>query len=67
MRVPIIAGYARVSTQSQDLEPQIAALRAAGCTEVVEEQASGTDRARPELAALLARLHRDDTLSLIHI
>ena len=38
----------RVSTQAQDLEPQLRQLRAAGCTEVFEEKASGTSRARPE-------------------
>jgi DNA invertase Pin-like site-specific DNA recombinase len=62
-----VYGYARVSTEGQDLEPQIAALRAAGCTEIVEEKASGTDRARPELAQLLARLRRGDTLVVVRI
>jgi len=60
-------GYARVSTDGQDLEPQLAALRAAGCTEILEEKASGTDRARPELARLLARLRRGDTLVVVRI
>ena len=60
-------GYARVSTEGQDLEPQLAALRAAGCSEVIEEKASGTDRARPELAGLLGRLRRGDTLVVVRI
>lgn len=64
---PIVVGYARVSTEGQDLEPQTAALRRAGCTQVVEEKASGTDRARPELAALLARLRSGDTLVVVRI
>lgn len=64
---PRTFGYARVSTEGQDLEPQLVALRAAGCTEVVEEKASGTDRGRPELAALLERLRRDDTLVVVRI
>jgi DNA invertase Pin-like site-specific DNA recombinase len=60
-------GYARVSTEGQDLEPQLAALRAAGCSEVIEEKASGTDRTRLELAGLLARLRRGDTLVVVRI
>ena len=60
-------GYARVSTEGQDLEPQIAALRAAGCSEIIEEKASGTDRSRPELAQLLSRLRRGDMLVVVRI
>jgi DNA invertase Pin-like site-specific DNA recombinase len=60
-------GYARVSTEGQDLEPQIAALRAAGCSEVIEEKACGTDRTRLELAGLLGRLRCGDTLVVVRI
>jgi len=60
-------GYARVSTEGQDLEPQLAVLRAAGCAEIVEEKASGTDRSRPELARLFGRLRRGDTLVVVRI
>ena len=62
-----IRGYARVSTQAQDLAPQLRQLRAAGCTEIFEEKASGTSRARPELARLLERLRRGDTLVVVRI
>jgi DNA invertase Pin-like site-specific DNA recombinase len=60
-------GYARVSTEGQDLEPQLVALQAAGCGEIIEEKASGTDRSRPELAQLLGRLRRGDTLVVVRI
>ena len=60
-------GYARVSTEGQDLEPQLVALQAAGCGEIIEEKASGTDRNRPELAQLLGRLRRGDTLVVVRI
>jgi DNA invertase Pin-like site-specific DNA recombinase len=60
-------GYARVSTEAQDLEPQLAALRTAGCTALVEEKASGADRDRPELRHLLGRLSRGDTIVVVRI
>src|SRR3954462_3248477 len=66
MQVAVL-GYARVSTQVQDLEPQLRQLRAAGCTEIFEEKASGTSRARPELARLLSRLRAGDTLVVVRI
>ena len=62
-----IYGYARVSTEGQDLASQLVALQAAGCAEIIEEKASGTDRARPELTRLLARLRRGDTLVVVRI
>jgi DNA invertase Pin-like site-specific DNA recombinase len=60
-------GYARVSTEAQDLEPQLAALRAAGCMALVEEKASGADRDWPELRHLLERLRRGDTVVVVRI
>jgi len=62
-----LIGYARVSTGEQDLAPQLDALRAAGCAEVFEEHASGASRARPQLAAALARVRRGDTLVVARI
>jgi DNA invertase Pin-like site-specific DNA recombinase len=58
-------GYARVSTEGPGLEPQRVALQAAGCDAIIEEKASGTDRTRPELAHLLGRLRRGDTLVVV--
>jgi hypothetical protein len=59
--LPLI-GYARVSTEDQNLGPQLDVLRAAGCQEVFEEFASGANRARPLLAAALTRVRRGGTL-----
>jgi predicted site-specific integrase-resolvase len=43
-------GYARVSSVDQNLDRQIAALRAEGCDEICREKASGKSiRNRPEL------------------
>lgn len=43
-------GYARVSTTDQNLDRQIAALRAEGCEKIYREKASGkTVKGRPEL------------------
>jgi DNA invertase Pin-like site-specific DNA recombinase len=45
-----VIGYGRVSTEGQDLAPQLAGLRGADCDVIVEAKASGADRSRPELA-----------------
>jgi DNA invertase Pin-like site-specific DNA recombinase len=60
-----IWGYARVSTEDQELGLQVTALRAAGVPEnhIVQEKASGKAGAiRPLYAALLARLKAGDRL-----
>ncbi len=64
--MPLI-GYARVSTEDQTPLPQSDALRAAGCAEIHEEQASGGDRARPVLARVLERIGKGDTLVVVRI
>ena len=63
----LLVGYARASTEDQNLTPQLDALRAAGCGEVFEEFASGASRARPQLAAALSRVRRGDTLVVARI
>ncbi len=61
-------GYARVSTEDQRTLRQVDELRAAGCTEILEEHASGADRLRSVLAALLRRgLARGDTLVVVKL
>ena len=64
--MPLI-GYARVSTEDQTPLPQIQELRAAGCTEILEEQASGGSRTRPILARLMEQLRSGDTLVVVRI
>lgn len=55
-------GYARVSTADQDCAMQVAALKAAGCRDIVTENGSGGDPNRPKLMKLLARLREGDQL-----
>ena len=55
-------GYARVSTDDQNLDHQRERLREAGCERLFEEKISGARRDRPELARLLDQLRRDDVV-----
>jgi len=58
-----VYGYARVSTEDQDLLIQEEALRTAGCEVVRSEKISGTSReGRKELETLMEFLREDDTL-----
>lgn len=58
-------GYARVSTLDQSLDPQIDALRAAGCgTIYADHGVSGTTTARPGLDAALTNLRPGDTFTV---
>ncbi|SFT67877.1 Site-specific DNA recombinase [Kosakonia arachidis] len=61
-------GYARVSTNDQDLALQIQTLRAAGCEIIRAEKASGSSRdGRNELQLLLDFLRPGDTLIVTRI
>ncbi len=56
-------GYARVSTDAQDLTRQVKALKRAGCDPVFSDKASGKSMAgRPALADALAELDEGDEL-----
>lgn len=58
----MLVGYARVSTQDQNPDLQLDALKAAGCEKVFTEKASGAQRHRPELAAALSYMRTGDSL-----
>lgn len=61
-------GYARISTVEQNLDAQIAALKAAGCGVVRTEQKSGTSlERRPELKTILDFIHPGETLVVTRI
>lgn len=58
----MLLGYARVSTDDQDLRLQRTALREAGCRRIYEEKISGARRDRPQLARLLDQVREDDVV-----
>lgn len=55
-------GYARVSTQGQDLAQQRSALTAADCNRLFEEKVSGAKKDRPELDKMLDHLRPGDVI-----
>ena len=55
-------GYARVSTEQQNLDRQLDALRKYGCDTIYNEKMTGTKRDRPELAKILDRMTEGDTV-----
>lgn len=63
-----LVGYARVSTVEQNLDLQVNALKAAGCTEIFAEKVSGTSKKkRLKLEECLRYLRKGDTLIIIRV
>ena len=58
----MLIGYARVSTQDQNLDLQRQALTHAGCKKIYEDKLSGSRADRPGLAQALDMLREGDTL-----
>lgn len=57
-----IFGYARVSTEQQNLDRQLDALNKYGVDIIFNEKMTGTKRNRPELSKMLDRLTEGDTV-----
>jgi len=58
----MLIGYARVSTQDQNLDLQTDALIKAGCQKVFDDKISGSRAQRPGLTKALEMLREGDTL-----
>ena len=58
----MLIGYARVSTQDQNLDLQIDALTKAGCKKIFDDKISGSRSERPGLTQSLETLREGDTL-----
>jgi len=55
-------GYARVSTQDQNLDLQLKALKKAGCQKIFREKLSGFNRQRPEFQRMLDQIRPGDII-----
>jgi DNA invertase Pin-like site-specific DNA recombinase len=58
----MLIGYARVSTQDQNLELQFLALNKIGCEKIYQDKISGARNNRPGLQQALDELRKGDTL-----
>jgi len=58
----MLVGYARVSTQDQNLDLQLKALKKIDCKKVYQDQISGAKNNRPGLQLALEVLRKNDTL-----
>ncbi len=63
----LLLGYARVSTDDQDLTNQRAELKAAGCTRIFAEKVTGAHAKRPELARMLDHLRAGDVVTVTRL
>ena len=55
-------GYARVSTEEQNLDRQLDILKQAGCDRIFEEKVSGIKKDRPELNKMLDQIRTGDVI-----
>jgi DNA invertase Pin-like site-specific DNA recombinase len=63
----MIYGYARVSTDGQSVEAQVAALTDAGAEKIVREVASGAKTDRAQLRRLVEALAPGDVLTVARL
>jgi DNA invertase Pin-like site-specific DNA recombinase len=57
-------GYARVSTDDQNPDVQLTALKGAGCSKIFTDKATGANANRPELTKCLKTLKTGDVLTV---
>lgn len=57
-----VFGYARVSTEQQNLDRQLDALKKYGCDIIFNEKMTGTKKERPELSKMIDRMTEGDTV-----
>lgn len=55
-------GYARVSTEEQNLDVQLSLLRKDGCERIYKEKVSGVSKERPEFHKMLDQVRKGDTI-----
>jgi len=67
MKNKTLIGYARVSTDDQDLTNQRDQLVAAGCARIFAEKITGTHAKRPELARMLDHLRSGDVVVVMRL
>lgn len=60
-------GYARVSSNDQNLDRQISALKKAGVNKIFEEKVSGKSIERSELKKMLSYVHDDDVVTILSL
>ena len=60
----MIIGSARVSTEDQNLDGQLDALKAASAERIFADKITGTARSRPELDRLLDQLRQGDVITV---
>src|SRR3954470_16316036 len=58
----MLIGYARVSTEDQDLTLQRSPLKEVGCERIYDEKVTGARRTRPQLARMLDQLRAGDVV-----
>lgn len=58
----MLVGYARVSTEDQDMIRQTFELRGVGCEKIYQETMTGTKKDRPELNAMLDFIREGDVV-----
>jgi DNA invertase Pin-like site-specific DNA recombinase len=62
-----LIGYARVSTYGQALDAQLEQLRAAGCSKIYREKATGARADRRELLTMLRHIAAGDVVTVTRI